>query len=449
MRRSANHETTSSPRILFLDHVGAIGGAELSLLDIATHFRASGEVLLFADGPFRRRLGEAGVTARVAGSAGRLDRVRRDAGLWRGLQAIPDIGALAAAVARASRGFDILYANSQKAAVIGALSRLATGKPVIWHLRDILTGDHFSRLNVRVAIAIANALVDRIIANSAATRAAFIASGGSAAKCAVVYNGIDALPFAAVTDEAMAALRPVLAVGDAPIVGVFSRIAGWKGQHVLLEALARLPGFRAILVGDALFPEDEAYLAHLRRQCDALGLGGRVHFLGFRRDVPALLKLCDVVAHTSTAPEPFGRVIVEAMLAGRPIVASAAGGVPEIIEAGRTGLLVPPGDPEALAAALARMRTEPGLAAGLAAAAKADALARFSLPSMLRQIDGHVHEVAARHRPQLRPNPPREEVQEHRGKPQASHRPGRWSAHRRRDIAGNRSSAEASGPELE
>ena len=105
-----------------------------------------------------------------------------------------------------------------------------------------------------------------------------------------------------------------MGLGDRFVIGHFSRLSPWKGQHILLEALVHCPAdVVAILVGDALFGEQD-YVQTLKAQVESLGLQNRVHFLGFRSDIVPLMHACDVVAHTSTAPEPFGRVIAEAML---------------------------------------------------------------------------------------------------------------------------------------
>ena len=85
-----------------------------------------------------------------------------------------------------------------------------------------------------------------------------------------------------------------------------------------------------ILVGDALFGEQD-YVKQLHQQIEELQLQNRVKFLGFRNDIPLLMAACDLVAHTSTSPEPFGRVIVEAMLSGTPVVAAASGGAVELV----------------------------------------------------------------------------------------------------------------------
>ena len=128
-----------------------------------------------------------------------------------------------------------------------------------------------------------------------------------------------------------------------PLIGVFSRLAPWKGQHIVLQALAGLPGVHGIFAGSALFGED-AYAASLRVLASELGIADRVVFLGQRGDVPALMRAVDIVVHPSVDPEPFGRTLVEAMLARTPVIATDAGAASEILGGGEAGMLVPPGD---------------------------------------------------------------------------------------------------------
>ncbi len=156
------------------------------------------------------------------------------------------------------------------------------------------------------------------------------------------------------TDE----LRRELGLPGDPLAGVFSRLAPWKGQHVILEALAKLPELQCIIVGDSLFGEQD-YALSLREQADRLQLGKRVHFLGHRGDVPRLMQAVDVIIHPSVAPEPFGRTLVEAMLAGVPLIAADTGAASDILDAGKAGTLVRPNDPEQLAAAIADILNGP------------------------------------------------------------------------------------------
>jgi glycosyltransferase involved in cell wall biosynthesis len=143
-----------------------------------------------------------------------------------------------------------------------------------------------------------------------------------------------------------------------------------------------------------LFGEDD-YAKDLRQQAKALDVADRVHFLAFRPDVPSLMRLSDVVVHTSVAPEPFGRVIVEGMLALKPVVAARAGGAGEIVDDGVSGVLVAPGDANALAAALAGLLANPAKAQALAETGYRMALERFSLRSMLENVEQQIQHVLA------------------------------------------------------
>jgi len=371
-----------------------LSGAELVLLDIARHYADSSKVLLFAGGPFCEHLEQAGVAVEVLPAPRAVSEVSREGGGMRDLHAVPGVLKLASRVARLASGYDILYANSQKALVIGALAGRLVGKPVVWHLHDMLSPDHFSQRRRKLAVTLANHMVVRVIANSRASAAAFVESGGRAERVRVVYNGIDHSPFESVEPTEVDVLREELGLSRVPIVSVFSRLAPWKGQHVLLEALVHLPGVHALLVGEALFGEDP-YAKALHKQAKALGIVDRVHSLGFRRDIPRLMRLSNIVVHTSTAPEPFGRVIVEGMLARRPVVATRAGGVTEIVEDGISGVLVPPGDPKPLAKALTDLFDDPHKGCALAEAGRVVALERFSLQAMLEGIEEQVQEATA------------------------------------------------------
>lgn len=387
-------DRTSFPRVLFLDQSGELGGAELSLLDIARHFRAQATVALLADGPFAARLRDAGIACDVLAGTAALLSVRRQDGPARWLHAAGAVGRSIAALARLARTHDLIYANTQKSFVLGALAAMVARRPLIWHLRDILSAAHFGAANLRLTVALARITGARVIANSQATAAAFVAAGGAVQNVVTIPNGIDPAAWRILDLEARRCLRETLGVAEGPVLGIFGRLAEWKGQHILLEAVARLPGVRAIVVGDALFGEVE-YRDRLMARARELDVERRVRFLGFRDDVAALMQACDIVVHASIAPEPFGRVIVEAMLAGLPVIASAAGGAREIVEDGRSGILVPPGDPEVLAAAVRDLLADHARARRLALAGKERAQAEFGLDRALARIEAVVAEAAS------------------------------------------------------
>lgn len=390
---------SGADRPLYVDHTGKLGGAELSLLDLMAHRPGAG-LVVFEGGAFPERAAEAGQrVVRVGG--GELKTIRREAGLTAAMKALLGLRRLAAAVAEKARetGADVLYANSLKAMIVSSLAGRSCGLPVIWHVRDLLTAEHFSRTNLTACRWVARWGVYGAVANSQASAKALTSLVGGRVPVRVVYNGFDPEAFpsrpAEKSDEGHAV----------PTIGLFARLAPWKGQHVAIDALAELdrlsPGAdsaarpRLRIVGEALFGED-AYADALRQQADRLGLADRVEFLGFRDDVPALLHRCDVVIHSSTSAEPFGRAVVEAMLAGRPVVATDAGGVREIIDTPDVGRLVPPGDVDALAGAIAELLAEPEATARMAEAGRAQARTRFSLSAVLPAWDRAVAELLDR-----------------------------------------------------
>lgn len=378
-------------KILFLDQSGRLGGAELCLADIVQALDGSKLVGLLQDGPFRERLETLNIPVEVFTNEAL--QIRKESGLLAGLKSLQQIIPLTQKITQRAADYDVIYANTPKALVVGALASWLSRRSLVYHLHDILSPEHFSATNRQILIFLANYFSSLIIANSEATKTAFIQAGGESDKVSVVYNGfrLQDYPFqhsslSSKDQDSYRALRQKLGLTDKFVVGHFSRLAPWKGQHVLVDALTRLPQEMIVLfVGDALFGEDD-YVRTLHQQIEQLGLGDRIHFLGFQSDVPTIMSACDLVAHTSTAPEPFGRVIVEAMLCARPVVAAAAGGAVELVKPGETGWLCPPNDPVALAEIIRTCANHPEESQAIALEACKQARVRFDLVETNRQI---------------------------------------------------------------
>ncbi|OYD91300.1 glycosyl transferase family 1 [Nostoc sp. 'Peltigera membranacea cyanobiont' 213] len=370
-------------RIFFLDQSGKPGGAELCLIDIAKPYSHHALVGLFADGPFKDLLQQNHIPVEVL--ATQAIPVRKESSLVQGLKSLGQLAPLITKVIKKAREYDLIYANTQKALVVGALASFFSRRPLVYHLHDILSTEHFSQTNLRIAINLANRFASLVIANSQASKIAFIQAGGCSDIIEVVYNGFDPKNYQ--TDESdISKLQEKLGLEGKFVVGHFSRLAPWKGQHILIDALAKCPQeVIAILVGDALFGEQD-YVQKLHQQVAELGLENRVKFLGFRSDIPQLMAACNLVAHTSTSPEPFGRVIVEAMLCGKPVVAAKAGGVMELVEQGLNGFLVTPGEPQELAQVIITCLQETEITATIANNAKTTASRRFDVATINQQI---------------------------------------------------------------
>jgi glycosyltransferase involved in cell wall biosynthesis len=366
--------------ILFVDQSGQIGGAELCLADLAAHFQPASSVLLFGDGPFadllrRRGLG-VGILPLPEGAARATKRVQGSGILSVIPGLISHVWKLRGAFAKA----DIIYLNTAKALLLGAAANAIARRPCVFHLHDLWDEAHFSRRNIRVLVAAANRM-DLIIANSCASAAGYRKAGG-VRPVHVIPNGFDAAPFDAVDESSVRALRRQWNPAERPVAAVFGRLSRWKGQHLLIEAAKKIPELIVWVVGDALFTaDDRSYAEELRAQ--AAELGDRVKFLGFREDIPELMKAADLVVHCSTVPEPFGRVVIEGMLSGKPVIASGEGGPAENIRDGVTGWLFSPRDSGALAAAIRKVIQSPDGGRTTGELASQEARKRYSLVSVL------------------------------------------------------------------
>ncbi len=221
--------------------------------------------------------------------------------------------------------------------------------------------------------------VDRFIAVSDRVAAVLAEAGVSRGRIVTVHSGIDPARMQVPRDAQ--GLRRELAIPmDAKLVGFVGALVAHKAPGDFLEALARLdPGVHGLLAGSG------DLLGELRERAARSDLAGRVHFLGHREDVPRLLRSIDVFCLSSRL-EGLGTAVLDAMAAGTPVVATAGGGIPEMVEDGVSGLLSPPADPGSLAAALRRALEEPGLAGRLAEGG----LARVGRFTADRMVEGTI-----------------------------------------------------------
>jgi glycosyltransferase involved in cell wall biosynthesis len=274
-----------------------------------------------------------------------------------------------------TRGIALVHTNTSVTLGGAAAARIA-GIPHVWHVREIYAG--FERWFPAYRRLLLTA--DALPCVSRATCEQFDADPAAL----TVYDGLAVTPGRA----PRAAARAALGLPDeALVVAVLGRISGWKGQDVALRALAHLPEDAVLLVAGEPWRGEERHLRELARLAQDLGVAHRVVFAGFVGDVSLVYGAADVVAVPSKQPDPLPNAALEAAASGCCVVASEHGGLPEILRDGETGLLVPPGDPAALAAAIAGADRE-----HLGAAAAADVAQRFDPKRMLDQIQ-HLYDT--------------------------------------------------------
>jgi len=336
-------------RILHVDSERPWRGGQNQILLLMRRQRARGDDPLLAaphDAALSCRAEEEGFRVRPVAMRGTWD--------------LPSVAALAR-IMREVRP-DIVHWHAARAHAIGAMASLLDPGPA----RVLSRRVQFPVRRSLGSILLYALPVDRIAAISSAVRGALVGSGVDPAKVEVVPSGIDPPPDQ--DPAARPALRKSLGIEDGDVLAItVSALAAGKGHRRLLRASAsasaRAPMLKLWLVGTGSLERE------LREESRTLGLEARVQFLGFRTDIQALLHAADFFC-LATESEGLGSSVLEAMSAGLPVVATRVGGIPEIVEEGRTGILVSGSNPTELALAMEQMSLSAGLRETMGASSK-------------------------------------------------------------------------------
>ncbi len=281
-----------------------------------------------------------------------------------------------ASLIRAERP-DLVHLHSRRGAdTWGGLAAKLAGVPCVLSRR-------VDNPESRLAVAIKYRLYDHVITISEGIRQVLLSEGLAADRVSCVRSAVDATPYLAPVDRAAFCAEFGLPA-DALVAGVVAQLIPRKGHRYLLAALpallARHPRLQVLIFGQGPLE------AELRAEVEAAGLAGAVHFTGFRHDLPRWLGGLDLLVHPADM-EGLGVSLLQASAAAVPIVTSRAGGLPEAVQDGVTGILCPPGDVAALGAAIDRLAGDPALRARYGAAGRARILAEFSIDAM---VDGNL-----------------------------------------------------------
>jgi glycosyltransferase involved in cell wall biosynthesis len=411
---------TGKTTILYLDTAPAVGGSVISLLELLKGLDKQvyqPVVVTYTGHPYVQRYEQAGAQVVVWNEYQRPDHrpswtgpirqavpVKRwkegkvgsrvyhglGLGLWLVRRGLPRASRLLG-VAR-KYGASLVHTNIRvghdREGIIAAwLGRL----PCLCHVRHQESLGWFDR---RLA-----GSVDQFIYISKAVQDSHLSSGIGQDRGRVVYNGVSTADWRRALDPARG--RELLGVRPGvPLVGIVARLDSWKGHAVFLRAMARLkeiaPEARGVVVGDAP-PELPEYRQELETLSDQLGLAETVSFVPFQTELAPVMSALDVAVLASTTPEPFGRVLIEAMAAGRPVIASDSGASREIIDDGQQGILFPPGDHDALASAIARVLSDPALAAEMGRRGQMRVAERFEAAQYVAGVEAVYQDVLANH----------------------------------------------------
>jgi glycosyltransferase involved in cell wall biosynthesis len=289
---------------------------------------------------------------------------------------------------------EVIHNHMFRAEVVGTKAALHLGEQGC-RRPGVISTVHSSRVRCvedRETLRQLTPVMDRLIVVSKAIEQKVAEEGRRGAPVSLIYNGVDLQRYN--HQQPCCTLHEDYGIEpDAPIVGVVARLEPEKGHRTLLDAwpkvLASVPASRLLVVGEGSERDS------LEAQAALLGIGDRVVFTGRRDDVPAVTAALDVAVLPSYR-EAQGLSVLEAMALSRPVVASAVGGIPEMIDDGISGLLVPPMDPDPLAAAIVRLLTDHPFADTIARRGHDLVHERFCVELMVKAISDLYDEAALR-----------------------------------------------------
>lgn len=293
---------------------------------------------------------------------------------------------------------DLIHAHLTYSSIWSALVTRSTGVPSLasLHVAPSATRALHDSLRHRISVGLRDRLMifmmnrwsTGVIAVSAALREDYVARGLKKEKVTVVHNGVDLDRFRRPRQESRAQLaREFALTSERPIVATVSVLRPRKGVEVLLEAIRTIPGADFLIIGDGSERERWTALA------ESLGVSSRIRWAGYRTDVDALLAGCDLFVHPSL-DDAFPTVLLEAMGAGLPVIASRVGGIPEIVDEGLTGWLVAPGDAPALSAGIRRVLADQQVMHRMQEHARQNS-EQFSTRAWLERLTRGYREIAA------------------------------------------------------
>jgi len=365
-------------RILFISTEGYVAGAEKSLLLLLEELveRHDLHVACPGDGPLAERLRCFVSTWHRLRNGGRSHRYSPQ---W--VVYWLTVSFQIALIALRTRP-DMIHANNLHAAFASVPASVLSRTKLIWHVRDVA--------GPRAAYRLVGYFSSHAVAVSRWVRDYIVNNGTSADKVTVAYNGVavtNRRPRATVHGQIS---RRSYGSKGAFVFGNVGQFVPWKNQMLFLAAAEKvahvLPKTRFVLVGDDISGRQESYKRQLQSFVSQRRMSGRVAFRGWHRRESDVYADIDCLVHVAEE-EPFGRVIIEAMAAGVPVIAVGRGGPAEIIEQGRTGILVPPNDVDALRAAMEALARNRNLADRLAAAAYGRVFERFSAEETSLQVE--------------------------------------------------------------
>ena len=369
-------------RILYVHGIEAIGGAErdlIALLKTLDRRKWEPHVVCPGTGPFREQLH----TIAVPTYALSLPPWRKPLAVFQRRSAVVHLEALVNRLDPAMIHVNDIWWVPHTVRAIA--SRTSNPVPIVAHVRQEIEPAKVGRYELD--------RVEAVIAISKQVEQSLMAGGVSVKNVRIVYSGID-ISEGQLTHDDQAIRQMIGLPNGAVLLGTVANLFPRKGYEVMLRALPAIlravPTVHYVIVGS----DDHNYADRLKRLAHELKVADRVHIVGFQDPVQPFLAALDLYVHPALM-EGFGIAVVEAMAMGKAVVATTTGGLPEVVAQGETGLLVPPGDVESLAATVVSLLEDRARREQMGICGRARAQERFSLDASVAHVEQLYGEVLA------------------------------------------------------
>ena len=382
--------------ILFLEQYSRISGGQLCLLELIEKLDKDEFTPIVAvpeKGELTERLNSMGVKSAIlplgsysTGKKGILDILKY---FFRCILLIP----LTMRIIK-SHGISLVYANAPRTFLWGTAAARLARVPILWHVHSMLGGKVERNLTNRLL----KLKPVKLIVVSRAVAKSFLEELPS--NMEVVYNGADLVRFSPCINGS--SFRDEFSLDSgAPLIGIIGQVSEWKGHETFIraagEVVKKFPGARFMIIGAPLYDgvKGERFIDNLKSLIGELGLENNVIFTGPRQDIPQIMNALNIIVLASKDPDPCPRVVMEGLASGRPVIATAHGGAPEIINPGVDGLLFAPGDYQELANKIVQLIEQPDLAESIGKKAREKAENRFNIENYSGQLIKILREAAS------------------------------------------------------
>ena len=348
--------------ILYFENVSVLGGAAIVLRNLIKKIKREDEINLIAvcpEGELAEVFRKDGIIVEIVNSK-RIARTLNPLKLLLYFFNFLQVNLKLLRIIR-RHNVNILHANSLGAHIYSFFAVKIAGIPNIWHLHDILK----DRKSNRLLCIFLSKMANQIVVVSHAVKKSLVDFGINSNKIKIIYNGLDLKYWKPSIYTQNYLLREFnIDKSDFIKIGIIGQLAKWKGQDVFLDSVTYLirvgnANLKFFIIGDELFKGENDYKDSLYKKVRVNRIGDYVIFTGKRNDIPNIMAFLDIVIVCSHYPDPLPTVVLEAMAMSKVVIGTNIGGIPEMILNNKTGILVPPNDPEALTKAILGLINQP------------------------------------------------------------------------------------------